>query len=69
MCPIIARTPGVLTTVGLNVDDIARQNLFLLQAVVDGGVQLQLFGPLHTFQADDDMRDHFTITSCLQCES
>lgn len=58
-----------LTTVSLNVDDIARKNLLLLQAVVNGGVQLQLLGALHTLQANDDMCDHFAIPACLQCTS
>lgn len=57
------------TAVGFNVDDIARQHLLLLQAVVDGGVQLQLLGALHTLQANDDMCDDFTIPACLQCTS
>lgn len=58
---------GVLTAVGLNVDDIPRQHLLLLQAVIDGGVQLQLLGALHAFQTNDDMCDDFAVAACLQC--
>lgn len=55
------------TAVGLNVNDIAWKNLLFLQAVIDCGVQLQLLGTLHTFQANDDMCDDFTIPAGLQC--
>ena len=60
---------GVLTAVSLNVDDIPRQNLLFLQAVVDGGIQLQLLGALHTLQANDDVCNDFTIPACLQYPS
>ena len=58
-------TREMLTTVGFNVDDVTRQDLLLLEAVIDGGVQLQLLGALHCLQANDNMSDDFAIASRL----
>lgn len=55
-----------LTAVCFNVDHISWEHFFLLQAVIDRGVQLELLSALHCLQANDDMRDDFAVTSCLQ---
>ena len=57
------------TAVGFNVDDIARQHFLFLQAVIYGGVKLQLLCALDCLQAYDDMGDDFTIASCLQAHN
>lgn len=54
------------TAVGLDVDDIAGEDLFFLEAVIDGWVQLELLGALHSLKADDDVCDDFAIPPGLQ---
>ena len=54
-----------LTAVCFNVDHISWEHFLLLQAVIDGGVQLELLSALDCFQADDDMCDDLAIASCL----
>ena len=53
------------TTVGFNVDDVACIDPLLLQAVIDGGVQLELLDTPHRLQANDNMADDFAVATCL----
>ncbi len=64
-CQANSRRVTSLTAVCLNVDHISWEHLFLLQAVIDSGVQLELFSALHCLQADDDVCDDLAIPSCL----
>ena len=53
------------TTIGFNVDDIARQHLLFLKAVIDCGIKFELLGALDSLQAYDHMRDDFAVPACL----
>lgn len=53
------------TAVGFNVDDVACIHPLLLQAVIDGGIQLELLDAPHRLQADDNMADDLAIATCL----
>jgi len=49
------------STVSLNVDDITRLHLLLLEAFVNRRIQLQLFRSLRRLQADYNVRYRFAI--------
>ena len=43
------------TAVGLDVDDVSHLHFLLLQALVDGRVQLELLGAFGRLQTNDDV--------------
>lgn len=68
-CHTNARRVTSPTAVCFNVDHISREHFFLLQAVIDCGVQLELLSALHCLQANDDVCDDLAIPSCLHSTS
>lgn len=51
------------STVGLEIDDVADLDLFLLQALVDGRVELELLRSLDGLEAENDVRDRLAIAA------
>ena len=49
--------------VGFDVDDVSHLDFFFLDALVDGGIEFELFGSFDRLEADDDVRDGFSVTA------
>lgn len=48
-------------SISFNVDDISDCYSLLLNALVNAGVETELFGPFNCFQRNNDVRDSLPI--------
>ena len=49
--------------VGFDINDIANGDLFLLNAFINAGVQLELLRALHRLESNDDMRHRLSVAA------